>query len=161
MSRGLGRLQREIMDTLDAAKRGDGTNHEWGFGDRKIMSLGTSYHGGRPAYRGFDPDNGQTPYIVTMRGHKGLLPDEVYDLRCSRMYLSKLRPAKRLFQDYKGHESSTSSFAASFSRAVRGLVERGYLEPVEFVHDDDEDQPHRYAPRFRYTRFVERGEAAT
>jgi hypothetical protein len=116
MGRGLGRLQREILATLDDAKR------------EVVYYRGSARQ--RPVY------NQVCGWLMAERNEPGwvsgpdgpvLLPDDVYDLRASMRYLAQKHGAlEGLFS--AEHDFVTPSFQASFSRAVRALVRRGLLE---------------------------------
>jgi len=103
MSRGIGALQRRILETLDEA--------------RAAM----------PTYRGaqFDLHVAELSWIGTGQTYIRL-PGDVYDLRCSAKYLAG-RSGNLDFG------SITKPFQASFSRAVRGLVQRHLLTPLWLV----------------------------
>jgi hypothetical protein len=64
MSRGLGALQRRILETLDEAKA--------------VM----------PRYRGTEEHAGQR--WIVLDGHLVTLPPRIYDLRCSAAYLAQV-----------------------------------------------------------------------
>jgi dienelactone hydrolase len=102
MSRGLGRLQREILDTLDEAKASI---------DR--------YHGGGRQGAGW----------VRANFREWKLPDDTYDLRASLRYLAarhgKVHRAGSVGCCNTGYVDG--AFQASFSRAARSLVDRGEL----------------------------------
>ncbi len=76
MSRGLGALQRTILDTLDAAKIS------------RVRYVGQEYHRDRP-----DWDR------VNVRGYACLLAPQVYDLRASLAYLLQQRGLPRWHHD--------------------------------------------------------------
>ena len=108
MSRGLGKLQREILETLEEAKASG------------IVYRGVSWYK-------YDIDAlgrlaGAQPGWVVAQGCEVLLAPHVYDLRASMKHLAKHHGALEQGQWV------TRSFAASFSRAVRSLVKRGYLD---------------------------------
>lgn len=98
MSRGLGKLQREIIATLEEAKQ-----------------TMVSYHGSA-WYPGVVPFC--EPGWVYYKGTIVQLREDVYDIRASFKFLAS-RHRERF------HESV---FQASFSRAVKGLVTRRILE---------------------------------
>jgi hypothetical protein len=111
MSRGLGALQREILDTLDDAATAAGE--------------------GAVRYRGNDADD-YAPADerrrfrgwVKTRGNSVLLAPGVYDLRASCAYLARKHDKMDRGQWIE------RSFSASFSRAVAGLITRGELSPI-------------------------------
>jgi hypothetical protein len=108
MSRGLGSLQRRILETLDEARAAmpwyRGVSSAWTTtpGTWKIQKLGYAW--------------------VAIAGQQLELAPGVYDLRCSAAYLA----------DQDGHVAYghvTPGFTACFARATRGLVQRG-LRPL-------------------------------
>jgi hypothetical protein len=129
-SSGLGSLQREILDTLDDARRD------------------------RNGYRGFKGErcrDGERDYWPT--GHRWTLPGwvtvgrntvrlglNVYDLRASCAFLARRNSKIELDGTIK------PAFAAGFSRAAATLIKRGLLSPVEralSIEDFDEDRAER------------------
>lgn len=128
MSRGLGKLQREIIETLDDAKRyfADPANGvEKSFLGHAFTSL-PSYKGGSPFYRDGDPRLEQ-PGWVTAHGGIFRIIDNAYDLRASAAYLMK----RRGLDPYR--DLGVVVFEASFSRAVRTLVQRGLLHHLKYI----------------------------
>jgi hypothetical protein len=120
MGSGLGSLQREIIGTLDEAKR-----------DRK-------------GYRGFA---GETlaghrwtlPGWVKVGRNTVRLGLNVYDLRASCAFLARRH-------DKLDHGTINPSSASVFSRAAATLIKRGLLSPVESalsIEDFDEDRTER------------------
>jgi hypothetical protein len=120
MSRGLGALQRAILDTLDEARvalpwyrgvRQGFTVSQWG----KFTSTG---------------------YNWTLLGeYVVVLAPGVYDLRCSAAYLADTLGH---VVNYGREVQVSQSFKASFARATHGLVRRGvlarlYQVPVEQI----------------------------
>lgn len=101
MSRGLGWLQREILDTLDAAK-----------------AMRCRVEGGMVVHKGLGAGQGR----ITRQGYTIILPDGVYDLRASLRFL-----AERHDQTFARGRSIDGSFAASFSRAATTLMARELL----------------------------------
>src|SRR5688572_8715661 len=96
MSRGLGRFQREILETLDEAKATC------------------------PDYQGADywstPEHPEgVPGVVRVHGCTVCLADDIYDLRASARFLAKRASAV----DNGG--GIQPAHQASFSRAVKGL----------------------------------------
>jgi hypothetical protein len=112
MSRGLGQLQREIVRTLEASK---------------IASL---------PYRGNGRDENppwNEPGWVRYRGLRVQLAEGAYDLRASAALL-----AHKSGHTYAGENALTGyfvmgKFQAAFSRAVRGLMQRGELMALGLV----------------------------
>lgn len=120
MGRGLGALQREVLETLDEAK-----------------ATITSYHGGLSWKYGWkcnwDGDRfvwkqENVPGWVACWGHEVRLAEDVYDLRASMLYIARKRGATYCRGAYV-----KPSFQSSFCRAVRGLVKRGLLAPLQVV----------------------------
>ncbi len=135
MSRGLGRLQREILDTLDDAKQ-ETVSYRGGYNHlalgREVLAAGRSR---------FDEDfYRRLGIVVRDHGRKARLPEGVYDLAASRQHLRQAAPGR---VDHGG--GATPAFQAAFSRAVRGLVQRGLLVPMVVVpvgvYDPDPDDP--------------------
>jgi hypothetical protein len=121
MSRGLGRLQRDIIATLDEAK----------------VAL-PRYLGGRAAeraewsqwFRQRYPNHAEYPAgpgWVIAHGREVRLADGIYDLRASLAYLARRDNQISHCSYVRG------AYQAGFSRAVRGLVRRGLLEPLRFL----------------------------
>jgi hypothetical protein len=108
MSRGLGWLQRAIIDTLDQAKQE------------------TEYYNGA-GYYGF-----RGPGWVKCRDVDVKLAAHVYDLRASAKYLAK----KHNGISHANYIDTV--FQASFSRAVKGLIDRGIIEALDLVPLDRE-----------------------
>jgi hypothetical protein len=107
MSRGLGALQRRILETLDEAQaampRYRGVESAWDLDKRtlRIINVGCRW-------------------VHVGEGQLVELAPGVYDLRCSAAYLA----------DQDGHKATSRqylSFTAAFARATRGLVQRGVL----------------------------------
>jgi hypothetical protein len=122
MSRGLGKLQREILDTLDEAKR----------------------HFIEEQYRGGDGGGGygsdsrwNRPGWVKHAGATFRIGLLIYDLRASCCYLATRHSAFEY-----GHHLQPR-FQAAFSRAARGLVKRDLLRTVRVlpIEEWDEDHP--------------------
>lgn len=169
MSRGLGRVQRDILATLDTAKQA-----------APFYKGGT----GRGAWWVRD----WQPGIVGHWGREARLPDGVYDLRCSLRYLlirdgllpdQQHPPSWTTNPDPENPDSRAyERYRVAFSRAVRSLVARGLLiEATPFPGWSDADyqdwlervialrRPHAYewsrrqyrrrsVPRRREVRFV-------
>jgi hypothetical protein len=106
MSRGLGRLQRQILDTLDRAK-----------------ATALPYIGSGADRPGFPYDRDPAGWLWYDGGYVRLAP-EAYDLRCSSAYL---RGHCLL------HGGNTGSLNAAFPRAVKSLVDRGDLWRLPLV----------------------------
>ncbi len=145
MSRGLGRLQREILDSLDAS-----------------TDQGHAFRAGSNGHSGVHVDTGEPffwPRTARYHGLKVEVPEHVYDVHAVSAYLAKARAFGRL--DYGNQDWS---FRASFSRALRGLVQRGLLVPVVPVPDeltgwtfaDVNEARRRYQVRMPQLRFVRR-----
>jgi hypothetical protein len=112
MSRGLGALQREILETLEDARH-----------DRR-------------GYRGFGGMNGEhlplghrwyLPGWVVVKGHIVRLGLQAYDLRASCIFLA------RKHGEMDRDQWVNPSFSASFSRAVTTLIKRGELVPFKHL----------------------------
>jgi hypothetical protein len=139
MSRGLGKLQREIIETLDDAKRyfaDPATAVEKQFMGYTFKSW-PSYKGGSPFFRDGDPRQEQAGWVTHGRGFR--IADNVYDLRASCRFLMKQR-------DLDPNRDHTWVFSIAFSRAVRSLVQRGLLchlkHIVPIVSADDHRPPY-------------------
>jgi hypothetical protein len=118
MSRGLGKMQREILGTLDEAKRHFGEDY--------------SYRGGFNEF-GIAP-RWKLPGWVVHRGAVFRLGETIYDLRASCRYLA---------QRHDGLDRGCwleLRFQASFSRAVRGLLKRRLLVAHHLVRIEDYDR---------------------
>jgi len=107
MSRGLGKLQREILVTLDDARHEMADGHFFGSG-----------HWGRKDEPGWA--------AIGRRGVNVRLALNVYDLRASLEYLRRRRISDR-------YGKAVAAFQAAFSRAVAGLVDRGLLAVLRMV----------------------------
>jgi hypothetical protein len=104
MSRGLGKLQREIIETLEEAKQ-----H---FSD-------VFYRGGG-SLATYRCSHG-LGWVIMGKSHFRIA-DDIYDLRASSLHLAERHDAFRFGIEPK--------FQAAFSRAARTLVARGRLLPV-------------------------------
>ncbi len=104
MSRGLGKLQREILATLDEAR------------ERQTIYAGSDSYPG-----------GEIGWVKTYGAVVQIAP-HVYDLRASARYLA-LRQPDCLGGGYT-RATVKNVFAAAFSRAVASLVCRRRLDPV-------------------------------
>lgn len=112
MSRGIGTLQRKILATLEEAKRD--TWHYPGSYREENWSNSPTWRWDRPGW-------------VTYRGARFRLADEVYDLRASLVYLAEREGG------YSHARFVAPTFQAAFSRAVKGLCERGFLRVLTLV----------------------------
>lgn len=116
MSKGLGKLRKEILDTLIEAKNK--------IGPYKCKDF---------TLDGYNYD----PELIKIRGIWVKLADNIFDLRASLNYLAKKH--NRFCGCY-----IDSSLIVSFSRAVKSLVKRGHIEPlisllpIKEVLDEDE-----------------------
>jgi hypothetical protein len=124
MISGLGSLQREILDTLEDARRD------------------------RTGYRGFGGEGGDhrppghrwtLPGWVTVGRNTVRLGLNVYDLRASCAFLARRH-------DKLDYGTIKPSFGAGFSRAAATLIKRRLLSTVESalpIEDFDEDKTER------------------
>jgi hypothetical protein len=110
LGKGLGALQREILDTLEDARH-DKRGYR-GFGGMD----GDDYLAAGHRWR--------LPGWVKVKGHIVRLGRTAYDLRASCTFLSRRHGQMQ----YGG---INAPFSASFSRAVAGLIERGELIPLK------------------------------
>jgi hypothetical protein len=127
MSRGIGNLQREILDSLDDAKRyfADPANAV----EKQFLGCSfTSY----PKYKGgapFFPDRSshlvEPGWVTHGRGFR--IRDDIYDLRASCRYVAMRHDA---IEPGGANGGVNAAFQASFSRAARSLVRRGLLYPA-------------------------------
>jgi hypothetical protein len=106
MSRGLGALQRRILDTLDEAK-----------------ATALPYPGSGHTWPGIPPGSDPAGWFWYGGGCLRLAP-EAYDLRCSSAYL-------RAQCVLRG--GNPGSVNAAFPRAVKTLIARGLLTCLELV----------------------------
>jgi len=128
MGRGLGKLQREILDSLDRSK------------DASVVWC---YSGGENA----DPARGW-PERIRCGGAQIQVTPDVYDLRAVKLAVARADRERRI-----SHASFVNeAFSVSFHRAVHSLVARGYLEGLDIWADDDGWGP----PLTRQLRFVRR-----
>ena len=131
MSRGLGRMQRDILDHLEAAKQDHAET-------RFVYAGGNSVRNGLEAMwrrmRAPDDPRNRVPFTPTVRsgGRVHVLPEGTYDLRAT---LVSLAAAQRQASRHPDRGCLAGPwwevrrpFAKSFSRAVRGLIARGLLE---------------------------------
>ncbi len=101
MSRGLGRLQQKIVETLSVTKQ-----------------PGLIYSGGDNRF------GGDKATFARVHNLCLLLSDDVYDLRAASHLLFQQTGRTQGCPDYP-----SAGFSACFSHAVRGLVRRGTLVP--------------------------------
>ncbi len=132
MSRGLGEMQREILDTLDEAKRAapryqGGRDYGYFATRRCVFDETTDFSEPYWAERYAD----DTPGRVVRNGAEWMMPADVYDLRASLRYLAKRHGRCRSNINTPGAVHVNEEYRASFSRAVRRLVEDGYLVPYD------------------------------
>lgn|GEM_PF-5548892 len=125
VSQGLGALQRDILETLDEAKgavfhyRGSAREENYGRLD--------NYRWDEPGW-------------VRCRGCVVKLAPGAYDLRASMKYLAMKRGAT-----YCRGSFVRERFQVAFSRAVKGLIRRGALEPLGLVPlAEAENEPDEY-----------------
>lgn len=131
MSRGLGKLQHDILFSLEKSK-------EYRFVD--------GYHGGENA-------DGKYRHKATVRHHgqRFTLDDDTYDLRAVIRVVALLDRPKRT---YAAGEFLDGSFQSAFYRAVQSLIRRGELERVyAYATDTQTGKVRRLEGR---TRFVAR-----
>lgn len=129
MSKGLGKLQREIIDSLDAAMQTPATIAGEYRGDARQAWV--------PMYVKWQdeplprPDTWRwdKPGWITYHGKRVRLAPWVYDMRAVLKYLATKNDKNLLFG-----RGAIEAYQASFSRAVRGLVERGILVADGLVH---------------------------
>lgn len=118
MSRGIGAMQRRILETLEEARQA-APNYP-----------GSEYTQCGPAWAHGATYGVETPlaagWIWVGKSCVKLAP-EVYDLRCSARYVAQQT------QSLLSGDTLPDAFSAAFSRAVRGLVARRYLMPLELV----------------------------
>jgi len=120
MSRGLGKLQSEILGSLDTSK-------EYRF---------------VPYYWGGENADGKLVVRTTVRHHgqHHELPDDVFDLRAVKKVVALLDRPKRTRSSYQENYTQDFyydfAFETAFYRAVRSLGERGWLEEVFFTVTD-------------------------
>ena len=108
MSRGLGKLQRDILNTFGEAR-------EY-FKSEKCRYRGMAWGG--------------VDYLIH-NGREIKVKPYVYDLRASLKYLAL--KYNRLY----GANYVDVVFQASFSRAVKLLIERGLIQPLSMIPLDD------------------------
>lgn len=123
MSRGLGQVQRQILESLAVARAAA----------PRYPGSGDSGPGLPPALQGTPAAEG---WIWVGRSCLHLAPG-VYDLRATLAYLLQQSRARRTKWTAQGRVSNP--LEAAFSRAVRTLVRREALEPLWFVPFDAVD----------------------
>ena len=121
MSRGLGAMQRQILESLDTARAAA----------PRYAGSGDSGYGLPPALRGTPQAEGW----IWVGGSLLHLAPGLYDLRGTLAYLLERSGTPRRTV----HRRVSHALEAAFSRAVRSLVARGALEPVWFVPFDTVD----------------------
>lgn len=125
MSRGLGKLQAEILNTLEEAKQ-------------EIFDYrGSCRQENRRNYNDWKWDK---PGWVRCRNRKVLLADHVYDLRASMEHIATKMNCRSGagYINFMGVEiyrrgQISDQFKAAFSRAVKGLIARGLIKPLGMV----------------------------
>ena len=116
MNRGLGWLQRELLASLEAS-----------------TTAARTFRGGVTTRR--SPPGASSPRARRVaHSYRQVieLPDGVYDLLALGAFVAHAQPRERLDAD----GNLTGRFRAGFSKAVRGLVNRGWLVSVEPVPDE-------------------------
>jgi len=113
MSRGLGKLQREILDSLEASRD---LRRYHGGGNWKESSLGSG------------------PF-VHYRGTRLPLREGVYDLRAVKKAVAYADRARRC---YGADAYVHSAFSVAFHRSVHSPVKRGLLVPT---YNDSRQDP--------------------
>ena len=114
MSRGLGKMQRLILSSLDESKR-------W-MAEPKIQQFGPftltlgRYWNHQPA------DN--DPYIVRVNGEQVFLDEDTYDLSATLQYLAEKHGK---MESYVHGIQVSPNFLNSFWRAAKRLIQTGYL----------------------------------
>jgi hypothetical protein len=121
MSRGLGLMQRTVLECLAPAKAAHARGE-------------LVYEGSNRAINGLDRmyDSVYVP-TVTYRGKQWTLADEIYDLRAVLKYCAITD--RKAYQIDTGTWEVYSEYRIAFYRAVRSLIRRGELHPV--MPDDD------------------------
>lgn len=109
MSKGIGKMQRKILDFIKSDYRNE-----------------ISYYPGAGFY-------GSKNGWVRFKDTHILLPDDVHDLRAVLSYLAKSEGER-----YSGHYVN-EDFKASFSRAINGLLKRGYLKAPTLLKIKDSE----------------------
>lgn len=121
---GLGRLQREILETLEQAKKDQ--RHYHGKGNWWDKEIGGVY----------------------CRGRNVILAEDIYDLRGTMKYLA------RKLGKFSHCSYVSPCFEASFSRAIRGLIQKGYLTKQDYLLPDGS-----FFTGYRQIRFVTKKKA--
>ena len=131
MSRGLGKMQRAILDHLEAAKQDHAeTRFVYAGGNSVCNSMKAMSWGMQPP----DDPCRRVPPTPTVRtgGKVFALGEGVYDLRATLVSLAASRrqasphPDRRCLAGFWWEVKRP--FASSFSRAVRGLIAKGLLK---------------------------------
>jgi hypothetical protein len=121
MSRGLGTMQRAILDTLDEARQAAPIYPGSGYSQTGLACT--------QGICGQTRDAAGWLWV----GHSCvLLVPGVYDLRASMSYLVQ-RTGRERSHFARGGLTISNPFEAAFSRAVRGLVSRQYVTPLWLV----------------------------
>jgi hypothetical protein len=113
MSRGLGKIEREILTTLNKTEEADHFSYR---------GKGYSYNPGWVFYNGYNVK----------------LADDVYDLRAILKYM-----AIKNEKTYCRNSYVEGSFQASFSRAVKNLIKRKMLLKLSLIPITDVDLKER------------------
>jgi hypothetical protein len=130
MSRGLGKMQRDILNALEPAKQA----HASGGLDYRGGASWANYH----SEQGEKYSGKPREQMVRSNGQDRALPADAYDLRATLAYLSRTTKAGRHIENPILQSWDVDRrFAVSFSRAVRTLIERGEL--VQLLPDGARD----------------------
>ena len=128
MSRGLGRMQRTILECLEPAKAAHARGE-------------LRYHGGSSGLYGHNNAGRRKagePPVVYHRGRLYTLGPDHYDLRATLLYAA-ITDGRGLPVDAPlVHFDVEPGYRVSFCRAVRSLIRRGLLEPVGPAEDGQE-----------------------
>ncbi len=111
----LGKMQRDILKHLEAAKLGHAK--------RSFM-----YAGGMRFENFCRPGHDADPPTVRSGGEDFTLGEGVYDLRATSVFLALQRRQASPNDELLGRHTVSPAFRSSFSRAVRALIARGLLE---------------------------------
>jgi hypothetical protein len=114
MSRGLGKMQRLILSSLDESKR-------W-MGEADVQRRGCFIFP-KPRYWNHCPTETE-PLIVRVRGERFFLDDDTYDLAATLQYLAEIQDK---MQPYIHGFQVSQKFLNSFWRAAKRLIETSYL----------------------------------
>jgi hypothetical protein len=120
MSTGLGKMQRDILNALEPAKRAQAEgdlDYRGGASWANLHSEQVEKYSGK-----------HREQMVRSNGQDRALPADAYDLRATLAYLSRTTKAgRRIENPILQSWDVDRRFAVSFSRAVRTLIERGEL----------------------------------